>query len=70
MTMVFGQENITEELKKLKIGSTQIENVAKFVYLKSLPATTIVIKKSGEGVQEQLEQWLDSGKYSTVNTSA
>ena len=33
MTMVFGQENITEELM---IGSTRIENVTEFVYLGSL----------------------------------
>jgi len=61
MTMVFGQENIVDELM---IDSIRIKNINRVCvpwYPLLTGITTAVIKSRG-GLHEQLERWLDSKK--------
>jgi len=70
MTMVFGQDNIIEELM---INSTRIENVTELWTLVAYSRRTTTAVRGGVlggGLHEQLEWWPDSRKCGIVCTSA
>ena len=74
MTVVFGQENIIEELI---INNMRIENVIEFLYQVCIPTnlayrpTNLGLRlQQGNQVEDytsmQLVRWLDSRKYGTA----